>query len=226
MGTYTKNAIIVEFNGLPGCGKSTIVNSVSEGLSKQGYKTFTKFNCSFFSKSGIIFLLSVWCYILIVQVKHFCCQFSKDKNRSRFVDILIRHCLAYSTFLKRGQGIYLVDQGIIQDFLSIAHIEEIKAAFELSKIESILKYQGVSIIRVDVFCPIDVVIERINSRDKQTSRLSRKTGVKLSSYLNIQKKNLECLRRNLFLESTISLNSEEKIEDNAAKLIAYLLKKN
>lgn len=130
--------MIIEFNGLPGSGKTTVANSLKKELEELGYQVYLSFPTPASRiKRYIMTALDGSLWLL-----HLGRQFArkavtpKDQNREKYAFILIKYYRMYKEFLKNQQNdaVLIVDQGILQGIASIVHMDEISEQKHLNRI--------------------------------------------------------------------------------------------
>ena len=116
-----KNTIIVEFVGLPGCGKSTLANNLKSVFEQEGKKTgvWTDMtsdykNSSFMQKLRCLSLKKIFQYIGLVGT----CQYAFTLKRY-MIQYFVKIDILYRYVRKFGNYDYvLVDHGFFQQALS------------------------------------------------------------------------------------------------------------
>lgn len=219
MESHASTPIIVEFNGLPGCGKTTIKNQLSIYLSKANIR-FEEFNC-FKIKSIFPYLLNIKVIKLYFLLRHYSIS-TRGAIDNRHIKYVLFFYILY-THYNRKDGILLVDQGIIQSLLSISHMSVIKGTTYLSKILNFTEsIKGFVVIN----CKNDaeVSFDRIKGRELNGCRLENFEDAKLYKALKTQKDNLEVIRNGIPMSiSSLELNTLNTIENNARQIYEYII---
>ncbi|MBR5399879.1 MAG: hypothetical protein IK103_08835 [Bacteroidales bacterium] len=132
----------------------------------------------------------------------------------------------YLDFIKNADsGIYLSDQGIIQDLISISYRKEIRELSSLRAVFKSLEKKNLSFLRVDCNLAVDKTLERIGTRLDGGSRLDGMDWDLAKKILNIQSGNFDVVRNTcseFALGNHLSLDMEDSAEENANKLLASL----
>jgi thymidylate kinase len=218
--------LLVEFVGLPGCGKSTISKTAAELLRKEGIsvelssskriydlRRSHKFYRTLRSLRSLRILLNgLWIFYSI-----------RPWNRDT-----LKRCLAfhkYELFNGAANSLVILDQGIVQDVYSAIYTNRIANGTSVRALWRKFVRSRIDAI-VIVNCTPEEAIRRITSRVHGRSRLDRMCPDQVKSHLLIarpllQKLALECAEEQ---ESKILiLDSAESSTANAVK-IANLIK--
>ena len=123
--------ISIEFNGLPGCGKSTVAEEINTNLLKEGYETvlysdflsYRQYN-RFEKALRKIKLFNLKEFTDFLRIAH-CVNHKFDKLQLRRVILAERICMSYRRYEDRN-AICIIDQGIVQAVLSIIHLNSVK----------------------------------------------------------------------------------------------------
>lgn len=205
--------LVVEFNGLPGCGKTTVSCALIEALRSNGITAFPLFRislisklCGVFRKDSISLLLRLLKYIGSVGV---------TPTRLRYVYSILLLSITYDKFIKESSNeVLVVDQGILQYLQSIAHNVPIQKKDLIVQVGAVLNDKHFNILRVDCHLPISLVEERIKMRGKDSRTDCLESG-RLDSILHIQEQNFEKLRRYVFTSHSFSIQTERLPKENA-----------
>ncbi len=222
MELHSREPLILEFNGLPGSGKTTITNKILEINDGGTVKYITTYNKNFLSS----YLKSSWfnygCLQFNRVLSPFLSAYNYHKTSLRDDRLLLLYFFRqYYNYIHSGKyEILIVDQGIIQALLSVAHNSLIKDLALLGSIVEFLADKGVRFIRVNCISNVLLSDIRVKQRPSNHSRLDLMQEEDLRQTLNIQAKNLEmireCFNRHPFYkELMVSVDTEKSIEDNA-----------
>lgn len=231
MGRDSKSPIILEFNGLPGSGKSTICSKMLEMPELFNNPLCTSFIHTYLDK----FLRTVWlnynCISLHNASRNYINSYLRNKNSKRSDDLLLMFFFRmYSNFLKYGRSkILLIDQGIIQCLLSVPLNQPISEIEHVNKIVYFLQKKGIRFIRVNCKTDIQLSNNRIHSRPTNLSRLDLMDDSKIETTLQIQSDNLSKIRNSFdcnpfFIGLSIDVDTFLPPEDNAAIISEYIRK--
>lgn len=223
---------IIEFNGLPGSGKTTITNFIIEknmqAVSYQEHMKAFKSKKKSFKK---LILIMNYFSLQNLRFSFYATKFlislngiTKDRL-SRLLNLVY----IYNSYKSNGRDIdyYLfVDQGLIQEILSIAHDRHIESESSLRKlIKELLR--NIEILHIVNFKTCEeVAYERIKKRVATPCRLEYMSENKAKSILEIQIKNLNLLRNILENEgvSMSYVNSSDHLDVNASKIMSKIIK--
>lgn len=227
MEKYVEKPKIIEFNGLPGCGKSTIAKAVTRELSLKGYKCYTCFFEKDIHKTHW-FQIFHWCSIANL-FKALILLFSQDKIKDTIPGFLAlcRYDLMYESFSKycSNNEILIIDQGVLQGLLSIAHRGELKKHNICSwLIEKIIgRTPNFSVVNCNV--TPDIAYQRIEKRRYTSGRLDRASNSERLDALYMQSKNITVIRQLLPDIPTlriINVDTKDSIDQNVLNIISTI----
>lgn len=189
-----KNIKTIEFVGLPGAGKTSIVDKISQ---KQNYQIMTRSIYSKLSKKerrglslfGTPFFLCVN-FRLIYAILMFTISLNRKSYESRsFSFKLLRHIFFINNIkkyaLKNNYKILMLDQGILQNIWSITVTSNINKSEMKKLMKKLRKFIGNSVINIDI--DAHTVSHRIEKRDTSTSRFDQLDRKSLISILREKK---------------------------------------
>ena len=221
--------MIVEFNGLPGSGKTAVSDILCKNLNHAGhpsglYKDMTYGG----SKNKIQKLILVLKEISFKELMDLFAVAGSvahrvDLQQIRRILIAERICIAYRN-RKNDNRIFVVDQGIVQAMLSIVHTYGIKDEARF------LFYTGKILYRyncfyIDAVCDETMSLRRI--RDRNFCGGSRMNSIKnddaLLRELRKQHRSLTLLRKSLCESKCIDLSMDQAPDENANIIFHYLL---
>lgn len=173
MGQSAKTQII-EFNGLAGCGKTTLAKELKEELIKQGYRVILFGEaCHIFKKHPVKNIIRSFNLSLLIKYIRFFLVIGRKKENTLYiywaaiiVSMIYRWCLKIGEF-----DFLLCDHGLIQNIISLLGFKDFKNSVKKEKcLASILKAES-KIYMVNCNVPIGLASERIRCRKKTTGRL-------------------------------------------------------
>ena len=218
MGIIPKTTII-EFNGLPGVGKSTITHYLEELANKQGIPFYKKYYRYSFEHRTISLLLRPLLFSLLPSIMLYANCYRSGMQKNRYIVGFLAYVREYLDFKKDiKNGLLVSDQGIVQDFISIAHDSSIKDLGTVSSILSKLEKRNIRFIRVDCNLSEVDVLNRLRNRVNGGSRIEKNDDDEVIRLLNIQKRNLELVRQELNKSSEsfhITIDTSVSPYDNA-----------
>lgn len=220
-------AIIVEFNGCPGIGKSTVAQELERLAQIEGTPCYRSFSRSSFNKRAVSLLFSKELFYLFIPSLLFAFRFRSNKERFRYVLGLMMICRQYRHFLADKKcGVLVLDQGVVQDFISIAYADRIHGTKRgIIRIWKAIVKQGICFARVDCDAPEEKVFERLRTRKNGKSRIEKNDDSVVKDLLALQQENLCFVRDTLDQESgsiRISIDTNISPKENAELLWQFV----
>lgn len=215
----------MEFNGLPGSGKTTLANLLKSKLDLQGHKTFLRYYKHSFPYRHYCTLFLPHYYRLIYLINQYSHSFSTRKSLIRKLSI-VNYVKMYIDFVSNNKsGILIIDQGILQSIVSLAFDELFP---DNDKLIAILQECGIGdlpLVIVNCSVPLAISEERIEKRGPKSSgfRLDSLDVEKRVNVLETESVNFETIRcligsslSNVMIEN---LDLENNIEHNLDLLL-------
>ena len=222
--------MIIEFNGLPGTGKTTVSQVLKEQLEKEhNVRLRYGFTESKIAKyTSCLFDGSIILYILARQYIKKSAGFD-DKQKNEYISVLIIYYRMYRHFLKHyPNDILITDQGIVQALVSINHGDAIIETKELTKIMSYINKKGIRFLSINCKNSVELSKERIKFRNTNIGRLDSCGEEEREKILKIQTGNFEIIRNELAMTMvgcrSLDIDTEISAEDNSTKIITFLSK--
>lgn len=230
-----KCKIIVEFNGLPGCGKSAVCNELLNKLSKKNIQSSNNFDFPtplyqrFFHAlyDGSI----PFCYKmgkLIWSYKSNTWSFSYSL---RFAWYFYQ---SYIYFIKSSSSkVMIIDQGLLQLILSFCFIDPITDLRIIEQVLRIIRESpfGESLLIVNCNLDINTSLERIIGRGKtdgsRLDRLQKESRNSVVDALIVQENNLQRLRSvfsKLDLGKHVTIDMMDTVGNNASSIYSLLIR--
>ena len=223
--------MIVEFNGLPGCGKTTISKDLYTRLKDARlYDDIrVKFPSGFINR--VCYILKNWKVSEIVILMKIADCFENSSFSEKISRVLYtEQILANYRWIKDENFTCISDQGIIQAIVSIGFIHKLKsdnARLVFCKESAIiLSFYSEYIAFVNTHVDPVVAKDRIRGRKGNTGRLDKVDNDKsLTGYLDNQKVIFDLLGEILsaIKKNAIDINSNIPSEDNAVIIKNYLI---
>lgn len=186
---------IIEFNGLPGTGKTTITRLLQQKLNDSEQEThLSYFRIKYYFRWFLpIFLPRYWG--MICNINSYSRQYPERRK------MIIR--MAYVNYLKmyrnfisdKKKGDLLIDQGLIQALISLSYKDKLLKTRNLDQLLKKSKLDKLPIVFVN--CDVDTKIsaERIRSRPYRSGwRIENLNDTELLNTLSIQAENFAFIR--------------------------------
>lgn len=223
-----KNPVIIEFNGLPGSGKTTIAHKLQRRL-MEADNTCLNYYCRIpFFKSPRFLYLNPFYWKDIVKAKRFSQILSLGNKKSNYLHLL-QYIRMYREFIKdKPSDFLIIDQGILQSFVSIAHQNKIQS---IDSVEWYIRSLGIEYFPLVVInCNVDekVANERIEERENNGCRVESMSLLNRQKTLLTQTSNLKTIREAVsiafFSLTSIEINTTGSIDNNVDLIMSFLNK--
>lgn len=229
MERINKNPVIIEFNGLPGSGKTTIAQELQRHLIKTG-KSCLNYYCrsSLFKSPRFLYLMPHY-WREIEKAKKNSLSLSLNEENSYYLHFL-QYIRMYREYIKDvPSDILIIDQGILQSFLSMSHQNKIQST---GIVELFIKS-----FKIDVFplvlinCDVDenVANKRIEDRKENGCRVESMSLSERQKTLITQSANLTIIRKaisNVCLSlPSIEIDATNSIDNNVDQIVSFINKK-
>lgn len=223
-------AILVEFFGLPGCGKTTVIEKIKEMERYKGdsianindaikeYK-----NCSLVKKIKSISVRTIWNYIMYYKDLE-----KSDMRKWYFYWIPIKESLIYSFCKKYSKYEYVfIDHGIVQNIVSL-QCGKLISNKDMKHIGKILKAETKPNVFFHCIINSDVANERMIKRNRinrgrldQTNDLSSRRDM-----FNKESDNFDMIvnemRSNLKFDNIVDISMEKSVDNIIMEIINML----
>lgn len=229
-------SIFMEFNGIPGSGKTTLSNKLiaemkSEDYSVQSYhrviKKPTKKNLRYLALYLIKIKPSSYKMGYFALMYLFTNKILNHENWLRVISLIILFDFYQKESLDLKNNVIMVDQGIIQQIISMLYESELIADKYVKKIIKFTKKMGLEIYIINVDLNIKESFDRLNERKGNISRIQKLNSEIAINTLNTQQRNFNKVReiiKEIDIES-IDVNTQESIDKNV-QLIENFIKKS
>lgn len=190
-----RNTIIVEFNGLPGLGKTTVANAVIKELENRGYKTTDRHYKR--GPFGAMVHYFPWLFSrsLFKLVLTFANSISPEGKRRTHVNWTNSYAHKYKSIVKHSNADFaIIDEAIIQFLVAMAFQDKMPVTDKAEEIVKKLKAIGVDFIRVDCVNDVEEATKRIMSRPSRGLVFESMQHDELVRTLEVEAANFDYLR--------------------------------
>lgn len=226
--------IFLEFNGIPGSGKTTLSNRVIMDMKRKNYpvesyhEVIKKPNRKN-SKHLLLYLFRI--KPGSVKIGYLATMYlitNKKLNHENWLRV-ISLVVLFDFYQKKGQDcgdeVILVDQGIVQQIISMLYESELIADKYVKKLIRFAKKKNVGLYVVNVDLDINTSFERLVQRKGNISRIQKLSGADAIHTLTIQQNNFNKIREvlnELELES-IDVNTKASIDESVQLIVNYII---
>lgn len=198
---------IIELIGLPGSGKTTLINTMLNDYTVS--TNVTTRNNMFQRKLPYLWLKQYKLYFCLFFRLQYIMRKSAMKQKRVYIKRLIR-LVIYLTYYeeKDRDSILLLDEGIVQYITSLEYEHDLTADV-LSFAELLLSHYCPII--VDCQIPVAIVEERVRIRNKKGDRYNLQTQNCLRNLLIQKRKNLDLIT-NVYYAPGYSLDMTDSVE--------------
>ena len=218
--------MIIEFNGLPGTGKTTVGKELNKVFLEKGYTCFFSYNIPkniIARYISYIFDGSLYLYYLgLIFAKKLTGSFRKENLQIPL--ILVYFYQMYKNFqYYNPHKVLIIDQGIVQGIISIAHTDKMAEDKSLKKIFNFFSKKGISLYSVNCLCDVELSKERIRGRNTTGGRLDVVSDDELIKALDVQAENFDFIRNcanDLF--KCVDIDTAISPELNAVKIFEFI----
>ena len=218
--------IIIEFNGLPGCGKSTICRQLKKNLEDSGHNVFLTYERKFTLHNLYWILLNPKYWGIILKTLRYANLFKKQRSLFRILH-LASFVRMYSHFISDNQkGILIIDQGILQSIISLAHTDRL---IDSRRLTQLIKASGLDSSHFYLInCQInpEIADTRMLSRPLNGARIGRLSREQRCKALETQIYNLSFIHNqisNTYPDiPQINIDTEYPIDSSVNEIIKKL----
>lgn len=223
-----KNSVYIEFNGIPGCGKSTICNRLQECLVQAGCTVhFLQNDIAFYSrhKGKLLLLLLTETFRGKVGI------FRRYINLYTVLPFESRKHLfaAYKNFILQQRACrcaasdYIIsDQCLIQNILSCYHCHRIIDSKPLTDLLVAIGVAAAGTISIDAVLGIQEANQRITQRNTYGSRLDHMDSEARLQILETQIHNLAYLNEHTNSFIHIKVETTQPVEESVKTILCSI----
>lgn len=222
---------IVEFNGLPGVGKSTLSDRFIKQLLKKNILIADLKDVVFKNQKNsfenYLYIIKKICSLKSIKFNIAVLRFTKDYKLSKqnvvYALRLIKLYNKLIDIIDEDEFDYIVlDEGILQYVTSIPHDNLIEKNKNFYNVCNIIKKNFKDFLYIDCYLKKDELFSRIRKRNNTINRFDTLPEDQLENILIVKQKNINILRECLNYPNNIYIDMELNIEENVNKLLKYL----
>ena len=178
-------SIIIEFNGLPGSGKTTVAKILKKKLEeKYGVEVRSHYERKTWHRNVYSILLCPRYYKLLISINNYSKLFFKKKAFVRRLKIA-NFVREYRNFLSdNNRSVLLIDQGIIQAVISLAHQDKLPSPDSLGDVVCKIGIATLPIVIVNCNLSPEISAERVKTRPSNGCRVEKMDEQDLLDSLN------------------------------------------
>ena len=227
MGQANRKPVIIEFYGLPGAGKTTTAFAIQKQLRNMEIRVLSpKRIIDHQCKYKEIVLSKEIRDVYIIFLKALFLVRPITRERIRFMNMAFNYWLGIKNFHiaeKQKNGICILDQGIVQAFVSMAYLGKITNKEKYCRcIQQVVDMLD-NVIFVNCRINPDISIMRMRARKPNGGRLQQiKNDNELRKMLQIQMLQFERITEKS-VKGAIMIHMNEQAEANAEKIVEYCL---
>ncbi|WP_303871781.1 AAA family ATPase [Acetobacterium wieringae] len=227
--------MFLEFNGIPGSGKTTLSNRVIKDMKSknypiESYHKVIKKPTRKKLKDLLLYLLRI--KLGSVKIGYLATMYlitNKKLNHENWLRVFSLVVL-FDFYQKKGQDrgdeVILVDQGIVQQIISMLYESELIADKYVKRIICLAKKKNLGIYVVNVDLDINTSFERLVKRRGNISRIQKLNKADAIHTLTIQQNNFNKIREilNELEQESIDVNSKACIDETVQSIVNYIMR--
>ena len=228
MGNIIPSPIIIEFYGLPGAGKTTVANALQKRIEGMGQSAVSMYYRNIFHRKPQSLLIAFRFWRIIKATSSLDGCLSKGCGLYRILS-MVRFVRMYRHFLEDKPADYLIiDQGIVQEMISVAHDELLPDNDELANLIGEFKLDGLPLLLVSCNVSNDTANERILMRQNNGCRVEKMNAEERMNTLSIQTSNFSLIREKIKSAypsiNIVDINAENPVDTTVDMLLNCIVK--
>ena len=228
MGYNFKNPIIIEFNGLPGSGKTTTSKILQNRFECNKQKTFNRYFRKKYHRN-VYSVLFTFRYRKILKAIIKYLNAFPTKVKKSIVYSYVSYIRMYNNFFDdNNKGVLLIDQGIVQSLISLAHNKSLPVNDDLRDLLLSSKFNRIPIIFINCLSDEKLSMSRIEAREFRGARVDTMNKTEMYRTLCAQSRNFDKIRtalKELYPDlHVINIDMNESPESNVELISQYLTK--
>lgn len=220
--------MVIEFNGLPGTGKTTVSHVLGQLLEASGIRCAYTYELQESKLKRYFSYLYDGSIVVAYLVKKIIDDIKPERpERNKMIFLVVKYYRMYLNYKKLCENeILIIDQGIVQALISIAYNDHITSSKGVENLFRYLKKKKITFLCVN--CNTDSLLsfERIKKRNQKGGRLDVLDGQELVQILDLQKENFEMIRECIYKingrDTSINIDTNNEPHINAEILIKGL----
>lgn len=222
---------VVEFNGLPGLGKTTVANILIDDLRKDGLMVVNRK----YDKNIIWKVLAHFPKLYSPSLYRIVAKYAKTipskGNKRTHVDWTNRYAFKYHLINKQNEIDYaIVDEGIIQFLVAMGFQDRMPESDKAVAIVKKIKELGIQFVRVDCVNHVEEAASRIMSRPSRGLVFENMKRDELVTTLETESLNFDYLRKVFSIvynnQIVIEIDTKKDPYENAMKIKEIIVKKD
>lgn len=223
-----RKPIIIEFNGLPGSGKTTVAKALQNKLESEKVSTLFWYDRKWTIRNPRSMYIYPKYWRIIKDGFRYAKTLNKDDFSYRIVS-MVRFIRMYRDYITdRPVDILLIDQGVIQSFISLAHTECLLDSNILTTFISHMHLEDLPLILVNCNVREDISNRRIISRPSNGCRVETMSDSTRKQTLRTQIDNFCFIRDKVKevcpLAVTVDINTEDTIENSVNCIMSQIFR--
>lgn len=219
----TSGKLIIEFNGLPGSGKTTIAHQLKKELEKQNCYVTSRFFRKKYHRFGNLIVFDPKYWSLISEIFRYAKLLTKRRLFDRITSMVCFLRMYKNFTVDFKNGVLVIDQGYIQSFISLAHQNELPNKNLLIGVLKNSRLNQMPLVIVNCHISTAISNNRIMSRMANGCRVETMEEKERMETLFVQEKNFTIIRDALADACPglvlVDISTDEPVKDNVEKIM-------